>query len=274
MRLAVSNLSLPAFDHASALPRLTEYGVTGLQVAPFHTFHAKPGAISAQAVGAYWGKAATSGLEIIGLHALTGGPLHAEQLTIGPERRRLLAQLIACSALCRDLGGRSLILGARSSGALAPRSALVVLRDFLEELLPALEPHGTVLCLAPLAPGEGDLCATANDCYLMTAALEHPSLALQLGSTALSAYGKVSHTTFALAQGGLELFQIDEPGYGLIGSSREIDHVDLRLHLVSCGYKGWVSVVQREDACEDPLAGLARSLRFVREAYLLGTAPA
>ena len=68
MKLAISNLALPAFDHVSLLPRLREMGVSGLEVAPGQVWAGS--GPEADAVGAYRAAAEAAGLQIVGLHAL------------------------------------------------------------------------------------------------------------------------------------------------------------------------------------------------------------
>lgn len=268
MRFAVCNLALPAFDHLDWLPRLVEHGVSGLEVAPYRTFAELPGTVPTRVASRYRSKVDAAGLSVIGLRAVTRGPLNVEELAIGPHRRQHLAELTMLSALCRDLGGRTLSLEARHRGTFLANSAQLVLSEFLETLLPKIEPHGTRLCIAPLAPGDGDVCVTANDCNDLILAMDHPALALDFGTAALGAHGRVRHTTFALAQGQMELFHVDEPGRDLVGHpSSAIDHADFRLHLLGCEYAGWVSMVQKMPADSDGVDALERGLSFVASTY-------
>lgn len=268
MKLAISNLALPAFDHSRLLPKLAGFGVAGLEVAPFHTWRVESDGVTSQDVREYRRMADLADLKIIGLHGLTENPLEIERLTQGAYKAKIMAQLLDLSIICRDLGGRTMILEARRRGTLTDRAAWIVLRAFLDELLPQIENHGTVLCLSPLRRSETDFCASARECYMLTNAVDNPAFGLHLSAAALSGGGAPRHTTFAASRGRLELFHIDEPGRALIGATGEVDHVDLRRHLMSSTYQGWVSVVQASGPTDQHAARLAAAMTFVSATYL------
>ena len=267
MRLAASNLTFPAFETERWLHKLAGHGVAGLEVAPFHTWPVACEGVTSKDVRDYAQLAQRAGLQIIGLHGLTERPLEVEQLTVGAYKARIMAQLLDLSVICRDLGGRTMILEARSRGSLNERAAWITMREFLDELLPQIEPHGTVLCLKPLVRSEGDFCITARECYMLTNAVDHSSFGLHLATTPLSGRGQPLHQTFAWTRGRLELFHIDEPGRALIGATGEVDHVDFRRHLVSSTYKGWVSVVQAGGPVDQCEGRLAAGLAFIKSTY-------
>lgn len=262
MKLAASNLALPAFDHLYLLPELKAMGLDGIEVAPGHTWQ-DPDAVSAAEVIAFRRAAEAAGLQVVGLHNLRTEGMFADHDT----QQQAIDTLVARSALCRDLGGRTLVLGARWCHDLPEREAWKTGRDFLERLLPRIEDHGTVLCLSPLSPDEGDFCATAKSCYLLTNAVDHPSLGLHLSAAALAANGEMGHATFAALRGRLDLFHADEPELVVAGSSGKVDHIDLRRHLAAISYFGWVSVVQRQLPGLS-IEALVLGTRFVADTYL------
>lgn len=259
MKLCASTLALPAFDHAFLLPELKRMGLDGIEVVPTHTW-ADPDAITAAEVDGFRRAAESAGLQVVGLHGLDAAAMFADR----DSQQLLLNQLVARSALCRDLGGRTLILGARWCHDLPERPAWQAGRDFLERLLPRIEAHGTVLCLAP---GAGDFCTTAKQCYLLTNAVDHPALGLHLSAAALAASGEMGHVTFAAVRGRLDHFHADEPDLSPVGSTGSIDHADLRRHLAAISYFGWVSVVQRK-VPGLALEALARSVHKTAGTYL------
>ena len=266
MKLCASNLALPAFDHTPFLPELKEMGLDGIEVAPAHTWR-HPSGVTVTEVSAYRRDVEAAGLRVVGLHALIEGEAGAGMFDGEDGRRRLADILVQRSALCRDLGGHSLILGARWRHDLPEIEAWKTGRAFLEALMPRIEPHGTVLCLAPLAEDEGDFCITAKSCYMLTNAVDHPSLGLHLGAAALAANGEMGHATFAAVRGRLEHFHIDEPGLAVAGSSGRVDHADLRRHLAAISYFGWVSVVQAQFAGLTTDA-LRRGVAYAARTYL------
>ncbi|MGL1465814.1 hypothetical protein ACSTI9_00385, partial [Vibrio parahaemolyticus] len=80
------------------------------------------------------------------------------------------------------------------------KAAWLVCRDLLEAVLPRIEGHSTVLCLAPLGQGNGDFALTANDCRVLADAIDHPALGLQLNSAAQVANNDTGHVPFNAAR--------------------------------------------------------------------------
>lgn len=265
MKLAVSNLALPPKCPLDMLRRLPEMGVKGLEVAPMQVWDDQP---SSTEVTAYRRATEGTGLKIIGLHGLFAGQPELGLFGDLESRRRTMDYLVHLSGLCRDLGGRHLILESRWRLGRTVAAAWQECRDFLERLLPRIEDHGTVLCFAPLPPSRGDFCRTATDCRILAEALEHPSFGLHLASTAMAENGEMVHTPFAGVRGKLDHVHLDEPGFAELGSSGQIDHADFRRHLAAISYFDWISVVQRWRGGADPLSILGRSIRFAADCYL------
>lgn len=271
MRLAASNLALPAFDHIDYLDRVRALGVEGLEVAPAHTWGEPAHRLPMAAVNSYRRAAEAAGLSIIGLHALLDGRPGLGLLADDATEARTLDYLVALSGLCRDLGGKTLILGPRWRDGLAERDSWLRGRAFMERLAPRIEAHGTVLCLAPLADGQGDFCASAKECYLLVNAVDHPSFGLHLSAAGLARHGEMGHATFAAVRGRLEHFHTDEPGLAVPGGSGRIDHADLRRHLAAISYFGWISVIQRHQVGADRAATidvLGQGVRAITQCYL------
>lgn len=263
MKAAASVIALPRYGHRALLPALPGLGLAGVEVAPGWVWD-DPWA--AADVDAYRRAVEGAGLQVIGLHRLLDGRPDLNVLAGGDGRRAVVEALAHLSALCRDLGGRTLVLGAgRRREGMPVKAAWQALRAFAEELLPRIETHGTVLCLEPLGPGEGDFCTLARECTLLADALEHPALGLQMNSKAQAENNDRGHVPFHAVRGRLDLFAVCEPGYVVAGTSGLIDHDDVRRHLRTIRYDGWVSLTQRVTAA--PLAGLACGADFLRGHY-------
>jgi sugar phosphate isomerase/epimerase len=224
VKLAVSNLALPAYYHFGMLPY------------------------------------EDAGLSLIGMHGLFPYRSDLGVFTSSEKRARSLDLLVQLSTVTRDLGGRTLILESRWRNNIPERDVWLQCRDFLHDVLPRIEGHGTVPCFAPLAPADGDFCRQARQCYMLTNAIDHDSFGLRLGAAALAANGEMGHTTFAAVRGRLELVHLDEPGRAVLGSSTGVDHIDMHNHLVAITYNGWVSLVQQTVPSAEPADGLRQGL--------------
>ena len=164
MKLAASNIALPAGNHVRLLPELPAIGIGGVEIVPSHTWPGQWNALTRGEVEDYRLAAQRAGLRIVGLHGLLRGRPDLDLFGPPDIRARVADHLVHLLAVCRDLGGRTLVIDSRWRGRLPPRAAWILCRDFLHALLPRIEPHGTRLCFAPLAPDEGDFCATAREC--------------------------------------------------------------------------------------------------------------
>lgn len=270
MKLAVSNLTLPAFDHLAHLPRLRALGIDGIEIAPDHTW-SRPRwgkGFSSAELGAYHRAVQGAELKVVGLHALLGGRPELGLFEDADTRHHTVEHLVHLSAVCRDLGGHTLILDGRWRHDLPVKEAWLQCRELLERLLPRIEDHGTVLCFAPLGPDEGDFCRLARECYMLVNALEHPSFGIHLSTAGLTGTGEKGHAHFAAARGRLEHFHIDEPGRVRLGSSGSVDHADMRRHLVASTYRGWVSLVQRIEKGWSATEAVTEAVRFYNDVYL------
>ena len=269
MRLAFSNLTLPAFNHLPYLPDMRAFGVEGIEIAPDHTF-TRPHfgkCFSAREVATYGQAARLASLEIVGFHALLGGRPELDMFGDADIRHHTIRHLVHLSEICRDLGGRTLILDSRWARGLERKEAFLHCRALLEKLLPQIEDHGTVLCFAPLAPEEGDFCRLAPELFMLATALDHPAFGLHLATAALAANGETGHRNFAARRGRLDHVHIDEPGLVALGASGKVDHPDVRRHLSAISYKGFCSVVQRLPTGVSPTEHVFRSVRGFKAIY-------
>lgn len=266
MKFAASNLALPASEQLELLPHLPGLGIVGLDIVPDHAWRDTWHGLRAADIERYRRRAEQAGVRIIGLSHLFRA--HSELNLLGDDSAGKLAEahLVHLSAVCRDLGGHRLTLTTgRRRGDLPKPRAWTRLAAFMERLLPRIERHGTILCLAPMAPADDEFCHTAQECRLLANAVDHPALGIQLNARALAANGESGHAVFAALYGRLEHFVANEPDLLPLGRSGTIDHPDLRRHLAASRYEGWVTVEQR--AGPDPIQALANAVELFDRVY-------
>lgn len=265
-KFALSNTALPAYHHGGLLPQVRSLGFTGLEVAPGRVWADVERDATPAAVQAYRRSVEDAGLAVVGLHALLEGQPQLGLLRDGEAAQRSEDYLVRLSAICRDLGGQTLILGSgRELNGVAPDRAWHQCRAFLERLIPRIEDHGTQLCFAPLEATPASFCPTARECRIMAVAVDHTAFGLQLNSAALLANNEANHATFSAIYGHLAHFTVSEPRRAPLGQSGRIDHAAMRRHLAAGNFPGWIAVHQ--DATAEPLAGLAASVRVIDEVY-------
>lgn len=267
MKFAASTFALPAFDHLALLPGLRPLGLTGLEVVAARTWPDGGEGPTAREVATYRYAVDQAGLEIVGLDGLLEGRPDLGLFGGAEQATRTADHLVHLSAVCRDLGGRTLIWGGRRwRGGVPAERAWTVCRSFLEAVLPRIEAHGTVLCFSPLSAASADFCRTARECRMLVNHLDHPAFGLHLSAGMQAANADTGHAPFSAVRDRLDHFHADEPGLAAIGTSGLVDHADCRRHLAAISYRKWVTLKQRETA--DPLDGLALGARHLTGCYL------
>lgn len=269
MRFSVSNIALPAYDHARYFSPLREMGFTGVEVAPSRVWRETGRALESAEVSKYRKSVENAGLTVVGLHSLFFD--HPELgLFKGPEVSRLtLDYLVHHSEVCRDLGGKTLIFGsptARRRGNLPVIEAEAEVIDFFGSLCDRISHHGTCFCLEPLAANESDFVNSAIDAIRIANAINDPSFQVQLDAKALTVSGEVKEEIFL--QAGLKLvhYHVNEPGLGVLGSGA-VDHQEIASLLRSVQYNGFVSLEQRMLDVNEPLNAIRESVAIMKEFY-------
>jgi sugar phosphate isomerase/epimerase len=268
-RLAASNIALPPFEHGALLESLRALGISGLEVAPSRVWRDTWHGLTPQQVDGYRQQISAAGLQVVGLHSLFFD--HPELGLFGDResQRHTVEFLVHLSAVCRDLGGRTLIWGGNRMRKDIPiDEAHRRCRAFLAEFLPSIASHGTKLCFEPLGPRDTDFLNTAADCMKLVEEIGSPSLGIQLDAKALAENREVDESTFARARDRLDHFHANDPGLTVIGSTGAVDHPRLGSLLGGIGYAGWISIEQRMLDTSKPLDALAASAAQVRRAYL------
>lgn len=266
MKLAVSTLALPRERPAEWLPKIADMGFAGVEVSPSWTWGTNGAEPDNSTVSVFRQKARQAGLAIVGLHSLLHGRTGMGLLQGAEARHKAVEFVVRMSQVCRDLGGRTLILGGeRFRRTVGEHSAWAELAGFFDAVLPRIENHGTLLCLDPLGPASADFCRRAADCRMLINYLDHPSLGYQLDSAVIVANGDMGHSTFAALRGQLDIFHVAEPGLQAIASSKQIDHADFRRHLAAISFEEWLCLHQQAGAAPDD--ELENGLRLLRHYY-------
>ena len=268
MKLSVSNIALSAYDHVSELQQLPELGLQGIEVAPSRAWRDTWHDLTNQDVSAYRRDVEQAGLTIVGLHSLIFD--HPELgLFKGEEAQNDTLEFFThLSAVCRDLGGRTLIWGGgRHRGELSEESAFEEAVLFMSELVSRIEDHGTCFCFEPLGPTDSDFINSVHDSIRIVKAVDHPALRVQLDAKALVENDEVRQDIFEAAMPYLVHFHANEPGLGVLGSTGEVPHQTLGDHLRTIGYNGYASIEQRMLNATNPLVDVEKSADVLMECY-------
>lgn len=245
MKFAICNETFQDWPFERAFRFARELGYTGIEYAPF-TINKNAYEITAAKRAEVRRQADDAGLEPIGLHwllAFTEG----YYLTSPDDdvRKRTGDYLAELARLCRDLGGKILVLGSPMQRNLLPGvdhdQALRLAADVIRRAVPAMEECDVTLAVEPLGPAEGDFLLTAEAGIQLIELVDSPNCRLHLDVKAMSSESKPITEIIRDSAEYLVHFHANDankrgPGMG------EIDFVPILQTLRDVGYDGWVSV--------------------------------
>jgi sugar phosphate isomerase/epimerase len=269
MKHAVSNIALNPFEHRDELMKLREIGIAGIEIAPSRRWHNTWSELKPDDVEAYRKDIENAGLEVIGLHSLFFD--HPKLgLFKGPETdTQSMLFLEHLSAVCRDLGGKTLIYGGgRKRGEVPLDQAYTQAHAFFGELCKRIENHGTCFCFEPLGPNDTDFINSALESLAIVKDISHPALRVQLDAKALYENNEAVQEVFQAVSNELVHFHANEPGLNPLGHSGTIDHGFLARMLRDINYNGYVSIEQRMLKGDNPLADIEVSIAVLKENYV------
>lgn len=246
MKFAICNetfLDMP-FDQAFALAR--EIGYTGIEIAPF-TIHINAYEITPQKRAEVRRQAEAADLEVIGLHWLLAKTTAGYYLTSPDEavRAKTADYLSELARLCRDLGGKVMVLGSPLQRNLLPGvthdQGLDFAADVLKRTVPTLEETDVRIAVEPLGPVEGDFLNTAALGVQLCERVASPQVRLHLDVKAMSTESTPIPQLIRENAALLEHFHANDPNRRGPGMG-DMDFLPILSALGEIDYCGWVSV--------------------------------
>lgn len=269
MKYAVSNIGLPDRDHLGVLDDVAALGIEGLEVSPSRIWEDWGPSLSGSDVEAYRHAVEAAGMSVIGLHTLLWAKPDLGLFRDAETTDATADFLVHLSALCRDLGGHTLVFGsggARKRGDLPFGEAVDRTVDFFGAIANRIAEHGTCFAFEPLGHQDSDFINSVRDALIVVEAVNSPALQTHLDAKALMQADEVDLETFKLAQPTMVHFHANEPDLGVLGTSGEVDHAAMGGFLRDIGYDGYVSIEQRQ-VSDTPLADTMQSAAVLKAAY-------
>lgn len=245
MKYAICNETFQDWPFEKAFAYARETGYTGVEIAPF-TLAGSAHDVSAEQRATVKAQIEDAGLDCVGLHWLLakteGYYLTTSEEAVRAETGEYLAEL---ARLCRDLGGKVMVLGSPQQRNLLPgithEQAMEFARDTISRAVPAIEDCGVTLALEPLGPGEGDFLNTAASGVELAGMIDSPCVKLHLDVKAMSTEDKPIAEVIRENRDWLAHFHANDPN--LLGPGMgEVEFEPIFQALREVDYRGWVSV--------------------------------
>ncbi|MEZ6069414.1 MAG: sugar phosphate isomerase/epimerase family protein [Pirellulales bacterium] len=245
MKYAICNETFVDWPHERAFAFARECGYTGIEIAPF-TLNGDARLITAEQRAEVRQLAADHELEVVGLHWLLAKTTGFHLTTPDADVRQATSQYLGeLARLCRDVGGKVLVLGSPQQRNVDPGIAMSDAMAFAAETIraavPVLEETDTVLAIEPLGPAEGNFLNHASDGVELMRLIDSANVRLHLDVKAMSSEGIPIPDIIRSCRDEMVHFHANDanklgPGFG------EIDFVPIMAVLKEIGYDGWVSV--------------------------------
>jgi sugar phosphate isomerase/epimerase len=245
MRFAICNETFQDWPFERAFRFAAELGYTGLEIAPF-TINVNAYDITPATRAEVKKQADDAGLEIIGLHWLLAKTSGYYLTTPDDDVRRKTADYLAeLARLCRDLGGKVMVLGSPQQRNLLPgvthARAMELAADCLQRAMPVLEECGVTLAVEPLSSKDGNFLLTADQGRELCEMVGSPHCRLHLDCKAMSSESKPIPQIIREHARLMEHFHANDPNLRGPGMG-DLDFVPIFQTLAEIDYRGWVSV--------------------------------
>ena len=245
MKFAICNETFQnwPFDRAFAFAR--QCGYTGIEFAPY-TLATSAYEISATRRAEVRQQASDAGLEVVGLHWLLAFTEGYYLTTPDAAVRRKTSEYFAeLTRLCRDLGGRILVLGSPKQRNLLPGvshgQALQYAAEVIRGFVPMLEACDVTLAVEPLGPQDGDFLQTADAAVELLQLVDSPRCRLHLDVKAMSTEAKPVVDIIRDNAERFVHFHANDPNRRGPGMG-ELDFRPILQVLQEINYQGWISV--------------------------------
>lgn len=270
MKLSISNIAWPRGTDDRIAPRLSELGITGIEIAPTAIWP-DPVASDKQArteIRSQWER---RGFRIIALQALLYGRPELELFNTADARATTLDYLQMMTALARDLGAHAMVFGSpknRARGSMPIAEADAIAIDLFRAVGDTAAPMNVKFCIEPNPPSYGcDYLTTTAEVVALLERIAHPAVGINLDAGAIAINREDPAEAVRIAAPWLGHFHVSEPNLAPI-ANEESPHRVLGAALHQAGYTGWRSIEMRgstDDA--DPLEFLRSSVAAAIAAY-------
>lgn len=244
-KYAICNETYQDWKLETALAHAKESGYDAIEIAPF-TLAPTAYDVTAKQRGEIRNKIEDAELDVVGLHWLLA-KTEGFYLTTPDDdvRQKTSDYFCELARLCRDLGGKIMVLGSPQQRNLLPgvseSEAMKLAADCIRKAMPTLEQCNITLALEPLGPAEGDFLNTAEKGLELMDLIDSPNCQIHLDVKAMSAEDKPIPQIIHETHPHIAHFHANDPNKRGPGMG-DVDFVPIFQALKEVGYNGWVSV--------------------------------
>jgi sugar phosphate isomerase/epimerase len=245
MKFAICNETFQDWPFEKAFAFARDCGYTGIEMAPF-TIDADARNISTQKRAEVRRQIEDAGLETVGIHWLLAKTEGFYLTTPDDAVRRATGEYLGeLARLCRDLGGRVMVLGSPQQRnvlvGVTHDEAMRLAADCIQGALPKLEECDVTLAIEPLGPSEGNFLNRAEQGVELAEMIGSPNCRLHLDVKAMSSEAKPIPQIIRDSASLLEHFHANDPNLKGPGMG-EVEFEPIFEALGEIDYRGWVSV--------------------------------
>ncbi len=269
MKFGICNEIFKDWSFERAFEYVKQTGYDGIEIAPF-TCAPYVTDVSLQRRAEIKDLAAKNELEITGIHWVLvqaeGMHMTHPDESVRGRTQQYFRDLVA---FCRDLGGKSIIVGSPQQRNLEPEVTLEQATAWASEVFrPAVgdaEDHGITICFEPLAPSETNFMNTASEAIEFIERLPSPAFKIILDVKAMCSMGQPIPDIIRQSAPHFAYFHANDanlkgPGFG------EVDFVPIAQALKEVSYNGYVSVEVFKFE-EGPEVIATESLSYLKQSF-------
>jgi len=271
LKIAISNIALPSYNHINELFELRDIGFKGLEVAPSKVWdnvnHVRP-----KQVSAYRKQVENAGLKVIGIHSLFFDQPHLGLFRGRDIRKNTIKFLIHLSNICADLGGKFLVFGspqARKRNRLSIKSADSETISFFSELSDYIEKDDTCVVIEALSTAETDYIHSVLHALKIINTVNRNELKAHLDAKAVFDASEEKIEIFNKVRSKLQHVHINNPDLGILRNNGKVDHKLFSSLLRDVGYNKFLSLEQKMVDLEHPMVPIKKSYRIIESNYKL-----
>lgn len=269
MKLAISNIAWSSGEDPVILPKLKEWGIQGLEVAPSRLFRS-PGDATEQEISQVRLNLEAYGFGIVAMQSLLYGRPELELFGGHSTRMTMMEYLKKMVDLGSSLGARVLVFGNpknRLRRSLPLQDALEIAIPFFRELgLYAIE-RGVWVCLEPNAPEYGcDFLTHTLEAHRFVQDVNQEGFGLHLDTSTMYFNQENLDEVLQNCLPAAKHFHLSEPSLAPL-SQGKVRYEDLARQLRAHNYEGWLSMEMSRQSDSNNSESVQQCIRAMRSVF-------